>query len=673
MLTSRGLSVLIVVAVQMLFALSAVETGAPIALLGLTILVWFVYEWLKFLIRARIAFPRLAVVRTIADTRRSIPVVRVGREFEVHLEIRLDSTIPLDYLVVDDRVPLDVQITDGTPFAIASLSRDEVLDVRYRLRCLAPGELRFEGVRVQLGDAHGLFHHRAFLRSPLVVPVIPTAVDVEGKRRTTKRDNALPPPGVHRFRRPGGGTELLDLREYRDGDPPKMIAWKPSARRDTIIVREYESEVPLKVSLFVDTSQSVRLGPPRRNMLVQLVGVAAGVAQATADDRDLIGLTLFDERGIEIVRPARSRTHLIGLIRKLSADTREGPMNDSIDPRILTESAMGVALEIYPDLMDRRVNRIGRMPIVTSMFWRPALDTAWGKVLVVLFAPKLFLIGLAALMGLTLLAGQFEALRLMFPIASTIANTIALFPPFWIVLFSFLEVTALLLWIVIGLSGHFNPRYIDKARRKRLALLYTTLDNAPAETIYKYMQDDRFHADRTTRFLAEHHARIPVTLYDKEGRYLFRSVGKLRNLNNSLRHAVARAKDQELFVVLADIVELRDALDETLRAIRVAMGRRHEVVVIVPWMPDVPVPDDADLALSRADLRRKRTEALRDVGMRGMALDIMRDLIERYHASWYAVRTELSRVGVTVMRADVNDSVQQILDRMEILRRIRRR
>lgn len=673
MLTVRGYSLLIAVAIQMLFALGSTENGAPVALLGLTVLAWFGYEWIKFLARARIAFPKLLIVRSINDTRRSIPVVRVGKEFEVHLEIRLESAIPFDYLVIDDRVPLDVQIVDGSPFSIASLSREEVLDVRYRIRCLAPGELRFEGVRVQLGDAQGFFHKRAFLRSPLVVPVIPPNVDVEGKRRTTKRDNALPAPGVHRYLRPGGGTELLDLRDYRAGDPPKMIAWKPSAKRDTLIVREYESEVPLKVSMFVDTSQSVRLGPPRRNMLVQLVGVAAGVAQATIDDRDLIGLTLFDERGIEVVRPARSRTHLIGLIRKLSADTREGPMNDSVDPNVLTESAMGVALELYPDLMDRKVNRISRNPIPFSMFWRPALDTKWGRVITILLSPIIFLFLLVVLMGFALFTQEETVLKSLFAVAIAVWKVVGLFPQFWIVLVSFLGALGLFLWLVIGVSGHVNPRYLDKARRKRLALLYATLDGAPAETIYQYMQDDRMHADRTTRFLSEHHARIPVTLYDKQGRYLFRGVGKLRNLNNSLRHAVARAKDQELFVVLADLIELRDVIGETLMSIRIAMGRKHEVVVIVPWMPDIPVPNDEDLLLTRTQLRRKRTEMLRNVGMRGMALDIMRDVIERYHESWYAMRSELTRVGVTVMRADVNDSTQQILDRMEILRRIRRR
>lgn len=36
------------------------------------------------------------------------------------------------------------------------------------------------------------------------------------------------------------GDDVHHLRNYRQGDPRRAIAWKPSARRDTLLVREYE-------------------------------------------------------------------------------------------------------------------------------------------------------------------------------------------------------------------------------------------------------------------------------------------------------------------------------------------------------------------------------------------------------------------------------------------------
>ncbi|KAF1717504.1 DUF58 domain-containing protein [Pseudoxanthomonas yeongjuensis] len=45
------------------------------------------------------------------------------------------------------------------------------------------------------------------------------------------------------------GDDVHHLRGYRSGDPRRAIAWKPSARRDTLLVREYEQPLAIEVIL----------------------------------------------------------------------------------------------------------------------------------------------------------------------------------------------------------------------------------------------------------------------------------------------------------------------------------------------------------------------------------------------------------------------------------------
>lgn len=45
------------------------------------------------------------------------------------------------------------------------------------------------------------------------------------------------------------GDDVHHLRGYRTGDPRRAIAWKPSARRDTLLVREYEQPLAIEVTL----------------------------------------------------------------------------------------------------------------------------------------------------------------------------------------------------------------------------------------------------------------------------------------------------------------------------------------------------------------------------------------------------------------------------------------
>ncbi|HYM86106.1 MAG TPA: DUF58 domain-containing protein [Pseudoxanthomonas sp.] len=45
------------------------------------------------------------------------------------------------------------------------------------------------------------------------------------------------------------GDDVHHLRSYRAGDPRRAIAWKPSARRDSLMVREYEQPLAEQVTL----------------------------------------------------------------------------------------------------------------------------------------------------------------------------------------------------------------------------------------------------------------------------------------------------------------------------------------------------------------------------------------------------------------------------------------
>src|SRR5438552_12904665 len=92
------------------------------------------------------------------------------------------------------------------------------------------------------------------------------------------------------------------------------------------------------------------------------------------------------------------------------------------------------------------------------------------------------------------------------------------------------------------------------------------------------------------RFLGEHQVPFAVSLYDETGRYLLAEPAKISVLARALVQAVGRGHDNELFVLLVDLLELSDQLEPLLAAVRVALGRHHQVVVICPWPAGVPAP-----------------------------------------------------------------------------------
>jgi len=190
------------------------------------------------------------------------------------------------------------------------------------------------------------------------------------------------------------------------------------------------------------------------------------------------------------------------------------------------------------------------------------------------------------------------------------------------------------------------------AMRKRMAAVLSVTQGFDPGGLAALMEDDGLFGKALQQFLADHHVPYPVPLYDWRGKYLFASAEKANVLGDALLRAVRRGHDNELFVLFADLYDLHDRLEPLARAVRVALGRHHRVILICPWLPDMPQPGTAaSITDDHSALRILR-----------------RAVVERYHLAYEQVRKEFGRIGVTVVNAQRGEPVQLILDRMEQLR-----
>jgi uncharacterized protein (DUF58 family) len=667
MLTTRGWWFLI--AVIFIFALGAMIVSsvsvAPV-LLALSLLAWFCFEWVLFSFRRHAAAARLRITRRVVQGDREVPMVWAGIHFEVQLAIEHDGGATLPFAVVEDRLPQAAARIDGTNEATLLLAPHRPESIRYSLKAAAPGVLRFEGVKVRVADLHGFFYHRFFLHEEVEYLILPPLSDDEGRQRADKRFNSLPPPGVHRFRRPGSGSELLDLRDYRPGDPPKMIAWKPSARRDRLITKEYESDVPVRCVLFLDITEGMRLGPPGETPLTKMAGVASVVAQAAAANRDLVGLTTFDETESKGTSPARTKLHMIHVLRRLAEVSALQPGTRDVPPEELTRRAYPLAHELYPELMTKKVNS---MPL--GRLWIPLLDRWWGWIIlfVIVFSPLMFLSKdwLGTMIEFSVRRTDRSWPILLRAIVAVFLMTILIFLP---------ATLGYLFWGFYGIRGWFGDRRTQLTRRKQLAALFTQQDGADPSMIERLIHDDEAYGQRIGRFLQERQVRMPVPLYDKQGRYRFRCSEKVKVLARAIVRAVSGARDNELYVILADLAELHRSLTPLLKAARVARARHHQVLVIVPWPADMPPPDTSAKTGAGGKPRKKPPRAMpvTPSNRPGALLPLVKaTLTKQYHESFRKFRRAMGQAGAVVVRVSEGDPVHAVLDRLDRLRGMRTR
>jgi uncharacterized protein (DUF58 family) len=652
LLTARGWWFLTLSAFLTLVGVVGVAWWSGIVpILGLSLLTWFLVEWAVFAYRFRSSADRLAVDRVLLQAGRSVPAVWAGTRFTVHVAVTPCGPARLPFVHLADRPPSDLAVEGGGNAKAFDLRPGEPAVLEYALRADAPGVIRFEGVQVRVADIAGFFYRRLFVRQPVEFLVLPPLTDDEGQHRGTKRFNTLPPPGVHRLRRPGGGSELLDLRDYQPGDPPKMIAWKPSAKRGTLITKEIESEVPVRCVLFLDASNGARVGPPGHAPVVRLAEVAAALAQAAGANRDLVGLTVFDEQTADVTAPARTRVHVVQMLRKLGEAAARLPDPGHTDPDLLARYAHPVARQLYPDLTAREVNSL---PF--GLYWRPIADSRWLWLVLALFCCPGVLIRKEAIEVVARTAATFSGPDWDWAAKFALVLAIVFLPPG----------LAVAIWFFHGVRGMLPPRSTRTARRKQLSALYAALDGAGPGAVERHLNDDESFAERTARFLLDHRVRLPLVLHDEKGHYRFRSEKKVEVLAAGLVRSVTRARDNELYVILADLVELVGDLRPLVQAAQVAKARHHQVLVIVPWPADVPPPDE------RRDGQRTRSAGGRGKPLRigGLVKSV---LVARFHRGYAELRTALARAGATVVRIEEGDPVRLVLDRLDRLRGTRTR
>ncbi len=103
----------------------------------------------------------------------------------------------------------------------------------------------------------------------------------------------------------GAGAEILQLRDYRRGDPPRAVDWKASARRGRLISRDYSEDQHLQIVLAVDAGRASGLRAGDTDRLALYANVAARFAERAAALDDGVGLIVYAERPLVAVAPGR--------------------------------------------------------------------------------------------------------------------------------------------------------------------------------------------------------------------------------------------------------------------------------------------------------------------------------------------------------------------------------
>ena len=235
-------------------------------------------------------------------------VVKLARDQEtvLHVELRNRSSDPVR--VVGLRAVasslLDIQVT---PTELDLPTASGVL-VEVRVRGTRVGRWGLHGISLELrsmpGGGEGLFEVPLVFSSPLGVEVHPAPLGLLLRSPRGGRSGRVAHAG-RSARIAGDGDELRELREHVTGDPFKRIAWRASARRGRLMVREMERRERDVVWCVLDASVEGWAGEPGHAPLDRAVDELSAVAIRHLGKGDRVGLIVFASRLRSWIPPDR--------------------------------------------------------------------------------------------------------------------------------------------------------------------------------------------------------------------------------------------------------------------------------------------------------------------------------------------------------------------------------
>lgn len=124
--------------------------------------------------------------------------------------------------------------------------------------------------------------------------------------------------GLHKSPYHGFSVEFTEHRQYMPGDEIKHIDWKAYAKTDRYFIKQFEEETNLKSYILLDVSASMKYASPGHLPKFEYAAyVAAALSYLMVEQRDAVGLTLYDEKIRTTIPPRATQSNLRQLLIEL--------------------------------------------------------------------------------------------------------------------------------------------------------------------------------------------------------------------------------------------------------------------------------------------------------------------------------------------------------------------
>ncbi len=234
-----------------------------------------------------------------------------GDENKIVISLQSFYTFPIT-LHVFDEIPHQFQRRD-LEFNL-KLNAGEEKELAYFLRPVKRGEYSFGAVNILIRSPLGFISRRFKFSNDKIVPVYPSYIQMRKCELLAISQN-LQNTGIKKIRRIGHNQEFELIKEYVSGDDFRTVNWKATARKNRLMVNQYQDERSQQVYSLIDKGRVMQMPFEGMSLLDYAINASLVISNIAIKKSDKAGLVTFQDK-ISTLLPASKRNNQMRLIQE---------------------------------------------------------------------------------------------------------------------------------------------------------------------------------------------------------------------------------------------------------------------------------------------------------------------------------------------------------------------
>jgi len=229
-----------------------------------------------------------------------------GDSNKIVVQIKNTYSLKMDCAIIDE-LPHQFQERDFN--LKLQLSPDKKEEVAYHVTPLERGEYWFGKLHVFANNAIGLVARRFTFENSRQVKTYPSFLQLKKYDFISLNQSHLQ-FGIKKIRRIGHSYEFEQIKDYVQGDTIRDINWKATAKRNQLMVNQFQDEKSQQVYSIIDKGRVMKMPFDGLSLLDYAINAALVISSVVVRKHDKAGLFSFSKKADNFIVAERRNSQM---------------------------------------------------------------------------------------------------------------------------------------------------------------------------------------------------------------------------------------------------------------------------------------------------------------------------------------------------------------------------